>query len=176
MRAKSSKPADLLPRWRGYRIRRKAELIGSVHAKNKADAVARKLEQHDVRSGTAEAALRPAKQPMNRTTAIATVLAAAGIFFGIIFLPSTAVAAQRCTTRLGVGGDLITACRNERVQLRTRPAIGGGTVTTGPGVYCTTRPDYGRTITNCRDGTGTTAPSVYCTTRPDYGRTITNCR
>jgi hypothetical protein len=48
MRAKSSKPADLLPRWRVYQIRQKAELIGSVHAKSADEAVERAVETYDI--------------------------------------------------------------------------------------------------------------------------------
>ena len=49
MRSKSSKPADLLPRWRVYQIRKKAELIGSVHAKSAEEALARAVEQYEIR-------------------------------------------------------------------------------------------------------------------------------
>ena len=42
MKGKSSKPADLLPRWHVYQIRKKAELIGSV------EAIARAVETYGI--------------------------------------------------------------------------------------------------------------------------------
>ena len=48
MRAKSSKPAELLPRWRVYQIRKKAELIGTVRAKSAEEALARAAETYGI--------------------------------------------------------------------------------------------------------------------------------
>lgn len=49
MRFKPSKPRDLLPRWRVYQIRKRAELIGSVLAKSEPEALARAVEQYEIK-------------------------------------------------------------------------------------------------------------------------------
>jgi hypothetical protein len=48
MRTKSATPADLLPRWRVYQIRKKVELIGSVQAEDEAEAIARAIETYNI--------------------------------------------------------------------------------------------------------------------------------
>lgn len=48
MRAKSSKPADLLPRWRVSAIRKRAETIATIRAKDEADALARLVEEYGI--------------------------------------------------------------------------------------------------------------------------------
>lgn len=66
-------------------------------------------------------------------------------------------ATTQCTTRPAVGGGTITTCRGVRGELaqqpfRTRPAVGGGVITTGGGRTCTTRrATGGGTATTCRD-------------------------
>ena len=49
MRAKSSKPKDVLPRWRVYRLRKSpAEFLGSVQAKDEAEAIARIVQDQGI--------------------------------------------------------------------------------------------------------------------------------
>ena len=48
MKSKSSKPADLLPRWRVYRLRKTPELVGTVHAKDEAAAIERVVEWYGI--------------------------------------------------------------------------------------------------------------------------------
>jgi hypothetical protein len=65
-------------------------------------------------------------------------------------------AMTECTTRPAAGGGSITTCRGVRgdlaQQYRTRPAIGGGTITTGGRRTCITRrATGGGTATTCRE-------------------------
>jgi hypothetical protein len=69
---------------------------------------------------------------------------------------STAYAEQRCESRPAVGGGAITTCREAGSgappqQYRTRQGVGGTSITTGGGRTCTTRPGVGgRMLTTCR--------------------------
>ena len=48
MRSKSTKPTDLLPRWRVSIIRKKTEVIGTVQAKDEATAISKVMEAYDI--------------------------------------------------------------------------------------------------------------------------------
>jgi hypothetical protein len=73
-----------------------------------------------------------------------------------LMLTTTAVHAETCTTRPAVGGGSITTCTDGNggppQQYRTRPGVGGTSITSGPnGRTCTTREGVGgRTVTTCR--------------------------
>jgi hypothetical protein len=81
---------------------------------------------------------------------------------GLIFAAAALLAAAsanaetRCESRPAVGGGTITTCRETGTgapaqEYRTRPAVGGGTITTGAGTTCNTRPATGGgMVTTCR--------------------------
>ena len=48
MRAKLTKPADLLPRWRVSIIRKKAEDLGTVRAKDEPTAISKAMEIYGI--------------------------------------------------------------------------------------------------------------------------------
>jgi hypothetical protein len=65
-------------------------------------------------------------------------------------------AETRCESRPGIGNTVVTSCHEAGsgappTQYRTRPAVGGGTITTGGGRICTTREGAGgRMVRSCR--------------------------
>jgi hypothetical protein len=80
---------------------------------------------------------------------------AAALAGGLLLLAGGAQAETQCATRPAVGGGTITTCR----EVGRRPgagipdatAIGGGTTTTGAGRVCRTRSAVGGgAVTSCR--------------------------
>jgi hypothetical protein len=79
------------------------------------------------------------------------------LVLGVTLLAAGAASAEtRCTTRPATGGGTITSCHETgtaapAVQFRTREATGGGTITTGAGRACVSRPAVGGgVVTSCR--------------------------
>jgi hypothetical protein len=77
-------------------------------------------------------------------------------FVAALLAADAAHAETQCASRPAVGGGTITTCREQGTgaparEFRTRPAVGGGTITTGGGKSCTTRPALGGgVVTSCR--------------------------
>jgi hypothetical protein len=78
------------------------------------------------------------------------------VFVAALLTADAANAETRCESRPAVGGGTLTTCREVGTgaparEFRTREAVGGGTVTTGAGRTCTTRPAVGGgMVTSCR--------------------------
>jgi hypothetical protein len=69
-------------------------------------------------------------------------------FVAALLTAEAANAETRCESRPAVGGGTLTTCREigtgaPAQEFRTRPAAGGGTITTGGGRTCNTRPAVG---------------------------------
>jgi hypothetical protein len=78
------------------------------------------------------------------------------VVVAVLLVAGVAAAETQCTTRPAVGGGTVTTCHESGSaaparQYVTRPAVGGGTITTGGGRTCTSRPAVGGgVVTSCR--------------------------